>query len=48
MLVLSLGNESQLRLGPIFIDISKRRLGCLMVPLARAIRISLMVKLPQT
>lgn len=31
-----------------FIGISKRRLCCLMVPLARAIRISLLVKLPQT
>jgi hypothetical protein len=45
---LSLGKESQLRLGPIFIDISKRRLCYLMVPLARAIRISLMLELPQT
>jgi hypothetical protein len=31
-----------------FISISKRRLCCLMVPLARAIRISLLVELPQT
>jgi hypothetical protein len=31
-----------------FIGISKRRLCCLMVPLARAIRISLLVELPQT
>jgi hypothetical protein len=31
-----------------FIGISKRRLCCLMVLLARAIRISLMVELPQT
>jgi hypothetical protein len=46
--VLLLCNESQPLLGPIFIDISKRRLGCLMLPLARAIRISLMVELPQT
>jgi hypothetical protein len=35
-------------LGRIFIGISKQRLCCLMLPLARAIRISLLVELPQT
>jgi hypothetical protein len=43
----SLFYELPLRLGPIYIGVAMRRLCCLMLPLASAIRIGLMVELPQ-